>query len=89
MGDRPYRPLEPRERALVDPLIAEDFPGATELRVEANAVLCRLYNVDPTLLELRVADPVAPRALVITRVPVEAKTINADHSARPNGPHVV
>ena len=75
MTDRPYRPLLPRERALLDLLLAEDFPGAPELRLQAASVRGRLSNNDPTMVELQVVDPNAPRAEVITRVPVEAEVI--------------
>ncbi len=76
MTDRPYRPLLPRERALLDLLLAEDFPGAPQLRRQSASVRGRLWNDDPTFVELHVADSDAPRATVVARVPVEAETIH-------------
>lgn len=77
MTDQLYRPLLPRERALLDLLLTENSPGAAGLRLQSASVRGRLWNDDdPTLVELQVVDPAAPRAEVITRVPVEAETIN-------------
>ena len=76
MTDRPCRPLLPRERALLDLLLAEDFPGAPELRLQAASARGRRPDDDPTLVGLQVVDPNVPRAEVITRVPVEAEVID-------------
>jgi hypothetical protein len=68
-----YRPLSPREQALLDLLLAENFPGAKELRVQAQSVRGRLWNGLASLVELDVSEPRAPRANVTERVPVEAE----------------
>jgi hypothetical protein len=75
---QPFRPLLPRERELLDLLLAEEFPGVRELRIQAESVEGRPWNGLATLVELTVTDPLAPRAKVKDRVPVEAELSGVD-----------
>ena len=66
------RPLSDRERALLELLLAEEFPGAAALRAQARTVRVRgLHEGLPTVVLLE-ADSDAPRAEVVHTVPVEA-----------------
>ncbi len=48
------------------------------MRIQAGSVRGRLWNGVVTLVELEVADPLAPRAQVTERVPVEAEMSDPD-----------
>ena len=66
------RALSERERALLDLLLAEAFPGVEALRVQAQSVRVRgLWEGLPAVVLLEVCDPAAPRAEVVHPVPVE------------------
>jgi hypothetical protein len=73
-----FRPLSKRERALLNLLLAAEFPGVRELRVQAESVRGRPWNGLATLLEFEVTDPQAPRAPVTSGVPVETEVRGAD-----------
>jgi hypothetical protein len=70
------RPLLARERAALNTLLAADFPGAIELRVQARTASA---DGNGLIIELRV-DPSLPTATVSSRVPVEAVVDGADHN---------
>jgi hypothetical protein len=73
------RPLSARERSLLDFLLAEDFPGAEALRMQAQTVRVKgLWEGLPSVVLLEVADGSAPRANVLHTVPVEAKVRDVD-----------
>jgi hypothetical protein len=69
------RPLSARERAALDALLAADFSGSTELRVQARTVSA---ITDGLIIELRV-DTSMPMATVSSRTPVEAVVDGAGH----------
>ena len=74
MGAAFPRPLSDRERSLLELLLAENFPGADELRAQARAVRAKgLWEDRASILLLEVTDPNAPRANVVHTVPVETK----------------
>jgi hypothetical protein len=73
------RELTELERSLLDRLLAEEFPGANELRVQAQAVRVKGYGDDvPSILLLEVVDDHAPRASVVHTVPVETRVRDAE-----------
>jgi hypothetical protein len=73
------RSLSSRERALLDPLLAQEFPGVEELRVQARSVRVKgLHNDLPTIVLLEVVDSEAPRAAVAHPVPVETRVRRSD-----------
>ena len=73
------RTLLDAERALVDFLLAEEFPGVRELRVQALGLEVRgLWRDLPTVVLLSVMDEDAPSAEVVHTVPVEARVKGAD-----------
>lgn len=74
MGAAFPRPLSDRERSLLELLLAENFPGADELRAQARAVRAKgLWEDRASILLLEVTDPNAPRANVVHTVPEETK----------------
>jgi hypothetical protein len=77
MDQAAYRLLSVRERAALDLLLSADFPGADELRVQAQSVRGRLWKGLAVMVELEVSDSSAPRAEVVERVPVETKVRDA------------
>lgn len=73
------RELTESERSVLDLLLAEEFPGARELRVQAQAVRMKGYGDDvPSILLLEVVDDHAPRASVVHAVPVETRVRDAE-----------
>lgn len=77
MGSPFPRPLSEHERALLDLLLAEEFPGVGPLRVHAESVrVSGLYGATVVLFE--VADPDAPLAEVVHPVPVETRVRGAN-----------
>jgi hypothetical protein len=62
------RPLLANERAALDALLACDFEGAPELRLQASTAMA---NGSGLIIDL-VTDPSSPQASVTSRIPVEA-----------------
>jgi hypothetical protein len=70
------RPLTASERGALDALLAVDFPGVAELRIQARTVRategcacgCPTVNLE--------VDSEAPRAAVTSGVPVEANVVD-------------
>lgn len=69
------RPLLSPERTALDALLAADFPGVTELRVQARTAVA---DGDGLIIELDV-DPSAPTAAVSSGTPVDAFVDGAGH----------
>jgi hypothetical protein len=71
----PPRPLRPDESAALSYLLAADFPGAEDLRRQAEvvSVVGDLGDCCPTI-EFRVDADAAPQATVAEPVPVEARS---------------
>jgi hypothetical protein len=68
------RELTTLARSLLNRLLAEELPGADELRVQAEAVRVKGYGNDlSSSLLLEVVDDHAPQASVVHTVPVEAR----------------
>lgn len=66
------RPLSDVERHVLDLMLALDFPGAAELRVQAeSAQVVRRCDCGCATIDLAVADDV-PLAVVTSRTPVNA-----------------
>jgi hypothetical protein len=75
------RPMSDIERELLLALLAPEFPGCTELRVQArDALVVRADAKGSPALLFRVR-PDAPRAFVSERVPVEARSRETDGTA--------
>ena len=74
------RALSDVERAVLDFLLGVDFPGASELRIQARHVVvtARCECGCPTF-ELAVDQPLAVRANVAEPIPVEARSSSDDH----------
>ena len=66
----------PREAAIIDALLAEEFEGVVELRVQTEGLLVRQVFDDGTL-DLVVSSD-APAAQVLHRVPVEGRCDDED-----------
>ena len=66
----------PREAAIIDALLAEEFEGVVDLRAQARGLLVRQVFEDGTLDLIVPAS--APAANVSHRVPVEAQCDDAD-----------
>jgi hypothetical protein len=69
------RPLSPRERAVLTALLTSDFPGAAQLRDQAESVMA---TGEGMIIDL-VVDPILPPARVVHRVPVQAVVDGAGH----------
>lgn len=71
------RPLTTAERAVVERILQEDFPGAAELRRQLDQVqVVALWGSNSVSVDLRVADNF-PRAPISTGVvPVTATTLD-------------
>jgi hypothetical protein len=79
---RGWRALSDQERAVVDRLLSQDFPGRRELALQLEAAM--VSRIDPEgSLQFRVTGPEADVAL---RVPVEGRY--ADSSSGTFGPAV-
>ena len=79
MGETFPRPLSDHERSLLEFLLAEDFPGADELRAQARAVRVKgLWERRPSVVLLDVTNRDAPRANVVHTLPVEARVRDAE-----------
>jgi hypothetical protein len=79
MGETSPRPLSDHERLLLEPLLAEEFPGADGLRAQARAVRVKgLWEGRPSVVLLEVTNRDAPRADVVHTVPVEARVRDAE-----------
>jgi hypothetical protein len=73
------RSLSSREQALLDPLLAQEFSGVEELRVQARSLRVKgIHNDLSTIVLLKVVDSEAPRAAVAHPVPVETKVRGSD-----------
>ena len=79
-NDTDFRPLEERERKLLERLLEHDpFEGRDQLRKQLNSTTARLiveHNDNYGSIELRVADPTP--ANTSYRVPVEAEYLDDD-----------
>lgn len=73
----PPRDLSSKERAVIEFLLSEPFPGHAELREQLDRVkVCEEYGCgDPTIV-LCFQPPLPPRASVRRRVPVEAEALD-------------
>jgi hypothetical protein len=77
MADTPLRALSEAERRLVERLLDEPFAGNEELRRQLRDAKVRCIDDDGSLaFEVSASEP----AQVLTRVPVEADTEDADGS---------
>jgi hypothetical protein len=68
-ADEPWRALEAGEAAILDVLLATDFPGRSELAVQARSARVRRFDGEGSL-RFQVE---GPPAQVRGRVPVEAR----------------
>ena len=75
-SDAGLRPLADGERAILDRLLSDYFPGRDALLAQAHDVQVRPIDPDGSLVF--VPDPDAPRAEVKRRIPVEAETNDLD-----------
>lgn len=75
VADADFRPLKPRERALIEALLVEPFAGREELSAQLKVALCRSID-DEGSLALSVTG--AAPAPVMFRVPVEGETHDPD-----------
>jgi hypothetical protein len=69
-ADEPWRALEAREAAVLDLLLAAEFPGRGELAAQARSALARRIDHEGSL-RFRVVD--GPQAAVRARIPVEGR----------------
>jgi hypothetical protein len=82
--DEPWRTLEPGEVAVLDLLLATDFPGRSELAVQARSALaCRIDHEGS--LRFKVG---GPHAEVRGRVPVEGHYYDDGSGPGPHRPAV-
>ena len=80
----PWRALEPGEAAVLDHLLATDFPGRAELQAQArSALVCRIDREGSLRFQTE-----GPRAQVRGRVPVEGRYHDDRTSAEPHRPAV-
>ncbi|MGE8131903.1 DUF6984 family protein [Methylobacterium sp. NPDC080182] len=76
-----WRPLDPRERAVLDRLLTTAFPGRDRLAAQARTALVRRID-DTGSLRFRVKGALA---MVVGRVPAEGRYLEGDD---PSGPGV-
>jgi hypothetical protein len=82
--DERWRALEPREVAVLDLLLATDFPGRSELAAQARSALGRRIDREGSLRFQ--AD--GPEAKVRERVPVEGRYYDDGSGSGPHKPAV-
>jgi Domain of unknown function (DUF6984) len=75
--DRP-RPLSHPEQEVLARLLAEEFPGSEQLREQQKSVVVALDHGSHCPTIGLAVDPRAPRASVLTRVPISGSTTAAD-----------
>jgi hypothetical protein len=66
------RPLSAKEQAILSVLLARDFPGAAELRRQADTAKVKAQWPDDPTIVLAV-DKDLPRARIAYQIPVEAR----------------
>lgn len=76
----PPRALKPRERQVLDRLLAVDFPGVVELRCQAETVRVRDQWEDDVSIDLA-SDLSAPTAQVSGRIPAEGRWLHPQSGA--------
>ena len=73
--DSEFRPLEERERNILERLLEHPFPGRDELRLQMSSIAGKVID---TYGSLELSVPVVHVAPVIQNVPVEAEYFDTD-----------